>query len=71
MSDDDMKDEYDFTNAERGKFYRPGMVIRLPVYLEKDIQDYLSETAERRGVTLSNLVNELLKNDIAIIQAVK
>jgi hypothetical protein len=58
---DDMKPEYDFRSAKRGKFYRPGMTLRLPVYLEKDLQERLSGTAEREGVTLSHLVNDLLR----------
>ena len=29
-----MKDEYDFSNAERGKFYQPGAQLNIPVYLE-------------------------------------
>lgn len=28
-----MKPEYDFSNAERGKFYRPNARLNLPVYL--------------------------------------
>ena len=29
-----MKDEYDFSNAQKGKFYGPGEELRIPVYLE-------------------------------------
>ena len=31
-----MKDEYDFTNAEQGKFYVPVEEIERPIYLDKD-----------------------------------
>jgi hypothetical protein len=29
-----MKDEYDFSNAEQGKFYVPVEDIQMPVYLD-------------------------------------
>ena len=28
-----MKEEYDFSNAERGRFYRPDTQLKPPVYL--------------------------------------
>ncbi len=35
-----MKEEYDFSNAEQGKFYVPVEDIQLPIYLDKDILDF-------------------------------
>ena len=32
-----MNDEYDFTGAERGKFYRAGARLRLPLYLDEQV----------------------------------
>jgi hypothetical protein len=66
-----MKDEYDFSKGERGKFYRPGVRMNLPVYLDEDVLKYLRERAEAKGVSLSDLVNELLKQDISLIETVK
>ncbi len=37
-----MKDEYDFSNAEQGKFYVPIEEIQMPIYLDQDIVRYLS-----------------------------
>lgn len=34
-----MKKEYDFSKAERGKFYRPHVRLNLPIYLDDDIAD--------------------------------
>jgi len=31
-----MKEEYDFTTAEQGKFYHPIDELEIPVYLDKD-----------------------------------
>ena len=40
-----MKPEYDFSKGERGKFFRPNAELRLPIYLNADIQAYLAERA--------------------------
>lgn len=66
-----MKDEYDFSNAERGKFYRKDAVFNLPVYLDPKIREYLAERAQAKGVDVSHLVNELLKRDIELIEAAR
>ena len=38
-----MKEEYDFSNAEQGKFYVLIESVQLPIYLDKDIIQYLNE----------------------------
>jgi hypothetical protein len=37
MDDIMMKKEYDFSKGVRGKFYRPKVKLRLPIYLEDDV----------------------------------
>ena len=64
-----MKDEYDFSGAERGKFFRPNLKLIPPVRLEPDVLAYLSERAHARGTSLNALVNALLKKDIEQIEA--
>ena len=66
-----MKPEYDFSAGERGKFYRENVVLVPPVHLEPDVLAYLQRRAEERGTSLSVLVNELLKKDIELIEAVR
>ncbi len=66
-----MKNEYDFSNAERGKFYRKDAVLELPVYLEAGVRDYLAARAKAKGVEVNELVNDLLKRDIDLIEATK
>ena len=66
-----MKEQYDFSKGERGKFYRPNAVFKFPVYLDEKVQDYLAANAERKGIDLSDLVNDLLKREIEIIEAIK
>ena len=66
-----MKENYDFSKGERGKFYRKGAVFKFPIYLDEGVQSYLVEKAEGKGIELSELVNDLLKKEIAIIETVK
>jgi hypothetical protein len=66
-----MRREYDFSKGQRGKFYKPGAAVKLPIYLDEKVQSYLAAKAQSRGVELSELVNELLKKEIEIIKTVK
>ena len=66
-----MKKEYDFSKAQRGKFYHPDAKMNLPVYLDDEVKKYLSERASAKGIGLGEMVNDLLKKDIALIEWVK
>jgi hypothetical protein len=66
---DEMPAEIDFSGAQRGKFFRAGAVLRLPVYLDAEVQDYLVARAGSKGIPFDRLVNDLLRKDIEIIQA--
>lgn len=64
-----MRSEYDFSNGERGKFFRKNAELHLPVYLDDEVLAYLQERARAKGIELNELVNALLKQDIALIEA--
>ena len=66
-----MKQEYDFSKGECGKFFRKNARLNLPIYLDEEVQSYLQERANSKGVEVSQLVNEMLKQDIKLIEAVK
>ncbi|MEH2530459.1 hypothetical protein V1277_003170 [Bradyrhizobium sp. AZCC 1588] len=66
-----MKDDYDFSTAKRGKFFREGARLVPPIHLDPEVFDYLSTRALAQGVSLSSLVNSLLKNGIELIDAGK
>ena len=70
-NDDDMPSEIDFSKGTRGKFFKPGARLSLPVYLEAEVQAYLAERAKARGIEVTQLVNELLKKDIELIEAAR
>jgi hypothetical protein len=66
-----MKNKYDFSHAERGKFYRKGAVLDRPAYLEAGVRDDLTARAKAKGVEVNELVNDLLKRDIDLIETAK
>jgi hypothetical protein len=69
--DKDMLAEIDFSGGTRGKFYRPDAKLNLPVYLDADVHAHLVTIAAEKGVQLSELANELLKKEIAILEGAK
>lgn len=60
-----MRDEYDFSKGERGKFCQPDAALNLPVYLDDDVRNVLQRQAKAKGVEVNELVNDMLKHDIA------
>jgi len=64
-----MKKHYDFSVAERGKFYRADVEFHFPVYLEPDVNEFMTKLAEQKKVAVDELVNELLRADMNIIQS--
>ena len=63
-----MKRECDFPNAVRGKFYRKGAELRLPIYLDSAMHRRRERVAKRRGKPVGDLVNQLLKKDLAVLE---
>jgi len=43
-----MKNEYDFSNVVRGKFYRKDAQMNLPIYLNKDIAEFIHKVANQK-----------------------
>jgi cytidylate kinase len=54
-----MKPHYDFSKVERGKFYRKGARLRLPIYLDSQLQQRLERIAQRNGQDLGVIVSNL------------
>lgn len=70
-TNDEMPAEIDFSGAQRGKFFREGAVLRVPLYLDAEVQNYLAARADAKGVPFDRLVNDLLKKDIELIEAAR
>lgn len=63
-----MKPEYNFEKGVQGKFYHQHATLQIPIYLEPDVLAFLSARAEKKGVEIDEIVNDLLKRDIGIIE---
>ncbi len=66
-----MKEEYDFSKAERGKFYQPNALFNFPIYLEPDVYEYINRLAEEKGMDMQVVVNEWLRMNIKLIKSVE
>ena len=66
-----MKAEYDFSKGERGKFYNPDAVFSFPVYLEPDVDSFLSTLADEKDTSVQDLVNEWLRMNIEMVRSVQ
>ena len=65
-----MKEEYDFSKAEQGKFYVPIEELQVPIYLDQDISEYFAVQRRIKPENLSVLINDLLRKDIEIANRV-
>jgi cytidylate kinase len=63
-----MKREYDFSKAERGKFYREGAELRLPIYLDVELQNQLERIARKKGKEIGDVVNQLVRKEVELIE---
>ena len=63
-----MKREYDFSKAVRGKFYRKGAELRLPIYLDPKLQKKLERLARKKGRDVGEMVNQLLRKDVDFLE---
>jgi hypothetical protein len=66
-----MRKEYDFSKGERGKFYHPNIKVNIPVYLDEEVSDFIDKIASKKGIDRSSVVNELLRSDLKIAEAMK
>jgi len=63
-----MQSEYDFSGAERGKFYREDVTFKVPIYLADEVVEFFAKRAEEKGVDLSDFLNDVLKQDIVLLE---
>ena len=62
-----MKKEYDFSKAERGKFYRRNADVRLPIYLGTRLQRQVEGLATRTGRDMGDVVNQIVEAEMRLI----
>ena len=63
-----MKREYDLSKSVRGKFYRKGAELRLPIYLDAKLQRQVERLAEKNGKDVGEMVNQLVRKEVEVIE---
>lgn len=64
--------EIDFSKGVRGLHHiPPDAQVLVPVSIERHVWEYFSNKAEERGVTVAELLTEVLRRDIEIGEALK
>ena len=63
-----MKKHYDFRKASQGKMYRPAGKLRIPVYLDRDVQRGLASAKLGAGGSLSEIVNSILRKELEVAE---
>ncbi|MBA7657858.1 hypothetical protein ES703_65801 [subsurface metagenome] len=66
-----MQEEYDFSNAEKGKFYHPLNELEIPIYLDSDVKEFYTQLSIKREADLSKIVNSILKKEIEIYKEIE
>ena len=66
-----MRDEYDFSKGERGRFYRPDAKLNLPIYLDDEVMAFIEKIAQKKGTDISSIVNQLLRGDMLLSEAME
>lgn len=61
-----MKKHYDFRKAVQGKMHRPASKLRIPVYLDRDVERGLVSTKQGADGSLSEIVNSILRKELEV-----
>ena len=59
-----MKKEYDFSKGVRGKFHNADGEFDLPIYLDREIFEFVERLSVEKNVDRSQIVNKLLRKDL-------
>lgn len=64
-----MKKQYDFSKGVRGKFFRRGAKLTIPVYLDPKTDAFLRDLAAKRRTDVATIVNDWIRRDIELIKS--
>jgi len=60
-----------FLKVKGGKFYKPNLKLKLPIYLKPEIMTFVENIAKKRHSDLSTIVNDLIKTDKQLAEVIK
>ncbi len=64
-----MKDHYDFSQAIHGKYTARAGQLKLPIYLDPEVEAAMERLAASTDKDVNDLVNSMLKNDLDLLKA--
>jgi len=59
-----LADEYDFSRGIRGKFHHEGAALLPPILLDPEVLEILQKRAVAEGLSVSDLANRLLRQEL-------
>jgi len=65
-----MKNKYDFSKAEQGKFYRPVEKLELPIYLDKKVKEFFIKKALDKNIELDKVINTILRKEMEMLEEI-
>ena len=65
-----MKKEYDFSNAEQGRFYTKPEDTVVPYYLTPGVEKNLKRVALRHGKKPEELLEAILEKELALLDKI-
>jgi cytidylate kinase len=63
-----MKREYDFSKGIRGRFYKKDALLRIPIYLDSNLQKQVQRIAQDKGKNIEEVVSEFLKKELSLLK---
>jgi hypothetical protein len=66
-----MKKQYDFSRGKQGKLYGSDILLRLPIYLDDELIAIFEEYAKGKNEDLQSAVNDTLRHNKAMLQALR
>ena len=66
-----MKLQYDFSKGERGKFFREGARLQLPIYLDASAQKQLEKISRIKGSDPGELVKQLVAKEFRTLRSAR
>ncbi|MBU2445716.1 MAG: hypothetical protein KJ666_09105 [Bacteroidetes bacterium] len=66
-----MKKEYDFSKGVRGKFYHLKVNLNLPIYLDKDVAEFVQLVAKRKKIDPQTAANRIIRSTKQAVQVIE
>jgi len=66
-----MRKQYNFSKGKQGNFHQPDTILKLPIYLDDDLVAFFEEYAKEKKADLQTAVNDILRHNKEMLQALR